>query len=63
MVTHETCNKNHSGNKSLHQTAGGWLQCAGCGAFYGTAPMPKTTQEMILPQPRPIPQPAVGKKD
>lgn len=34
------CTANHSGNKTLHQTAGGWLECAGCGQLYRNDAMP-----------------------
>ena len=47
----------HSGNRTLHETVGGWLECAGCGKFYGQAPVGKTTEQMVLPQPEPIAQP------
>mgnify|MGYP001590017023 CR=1 FL=1 len=33
------CDSAHSGNHTLHRTAGGWWQCAGCGRFYGVAPV------------------------
>ena len=57
MNTRRKCSIDHSGNRTLHETAGGWLECAGCGKFYGQAPVGKTTEQMVLPQPEPIAQP------
>jgi hypothetical protein len=51
------CNLNHSGNHTLHETTGGWLECAGCGAFYGQAKVAPRTSDLLPAQPQPIPQP------